>query len=282
MTLITARSATATASARGLDPAPHRPPHRGPRGQPRHRRLRAPPRRETRWAERRSPRARRSSSTARGTRRSIEGLSQPSGLDVGPDGNLYVVNAGARRDRGDLTPTATSFAAGANGVPATASSTSSRTPRSRRRRSAGSPSRPTALSTWRTRSMTASSGSTAPARSSAAAVASDPRMASSSTRSISRSGPTGASRRGLRPGRHPAFRPRWALSRDDRRAWHRPTGSSTTRAESPSMPMALSTTPTTRTTASSPSGTGPHVPLVGRPSPGRCGDTDAARRRRGR
>ena len=43
----------------------------------------------------------------------IAGLSLPTGMDVGPDGNLYVVNAGAQRDPRDIARRAGASGAGA-------------------------------------------------------------------------------------------------------------------------------------------------------------------------
>ena len=190
---------------------------------------------------------------------------------------------GHRRDRRDLAPTATSFAAGASVAPATVSSTSSRTPRCPTSApSAASPSRPTGLSTSPTRSMTASSNSTPTARSSAHGAASDPTTGQFLNPFDLAVGADGSVYVGdfVRDDIQ-RFDRRRAPSADDRRARHgrraaQRHGRSRRRR---GRPVYNADYGNDRLQAFR---HGRHVRLVGRPSPRRCRDTDAARRRRGR
>ena len=94
MSLITDAVLDRATAARGLDASPDRPAHRGPRDESRHRRIDAPagPRPDGLNGGLLIPTLALDSTWDSTT---IPGLSVPAGMDVGPDGDLYVVSAGS-------------------------------------------------------------------------------------------------------------------------------------------------------------------------------------------
>ena len=187
MSLITARSSTAPPLRAAWMLLLDRPPHRGPRDQSRHRRLLL--------LRDRGPDGLNGglmvptlALDATWDSTTIPGLSVPAGMDVGPDGDLYIVSAGSNEiivvdPAGNVVRRWGEEGSGDGQF---------LFHRLRPTRSTGSgawPSHGTAPSTWPTWSTTASSSSRRRAHSYGRLAATELTMASSSSRSMSRSGP---------------------------------------------------------------------------------------------